>query len=92
MLQPNNGLFAIDDVLTIRGELQFADGRTEHKQVELQDIDSGWKIFVAEALMKDVVQPHFGEQVEIVGKRAKENAPNTLYLPALENYRPYRSE
>ena len=71
LLQPSNGLSALEDVLTIRGELQFADGRTEDKQVKLQDNESGktWTIFVAEALMKDVVQPHFGEQVEIVGKR-----------------------
>ena len=87
LLQPSNGLSAIEDVLTIRGELQFADGRTEEKQVKLQDIDSGktWTIFVAEALMKDVVQPHFGEQVEIVGKRMarKKTLPTTLYLTGI---------
>lgn len=87
LIKPSNGLSAIDDVLTIQGELQFADGRTENKQVKLQDIDSGkkWTIFVAEALMKDVVQPHFGEQVEIVGKRMirKKTLPNTLYLTGI---------
>ncbi len=84
LLQPSNGLHAIDEFLTLRGELQFADGRTEHKQVKLDDISSGksWTIFVSEALMKDVVQPHFGEQVEIVGKRMarKKTLPTTLYL------------
>ncbi|MCY3799398.1 MAG: hypothetical protein OXG84_16440 [Chloroflexi bacterium] len=84
LLQPSNGLHAINEYLTLRGELQFADGRTEHKQVKLDDINSGkpWTILVPEALMKDVVQPHFGEQVEIVGKRmARKNMlPTTLYL------------
>jgi len=87
LIQPSNGLSAINDVLTIRGELQFADGRTEDKHVKLQDIDSGktWTIFVAEALMKDVVQPHYGEQVEIVGKRMarKKTLPTTLYLTSI---------
>ncbi|MCY4018206.1 MAG: hypothetical protein OXG39_02240 [Chloroflexi bacterium] len=84
LLPPSNGLHAIDEFLTLRGELQFADGRTKHKQVKLDDTNSGksWTIFVAEALMKDVVQPHFGEQVEIVGKRMarKKTLPTTLYL------------
>ena len=84
LLQSSNGLRAIDEYLTLRGELQFADGRTEHKQVKLDDINSGkpWTILVPEALMKDVVQPHFGEQVEIIGKRMakKKTLPTTLYL------------
>lgn len=87
LLQSSNGLLPIDDRLTIRGELQFADGRTEHKQVKLKDSESSktWTIFVAEALMKDVVQPHFGEQVEIVGKRMarKRTLPTTLYLTGI---------
>ncbi|MCY3779700.1 MAG: hypothetical protein OXG78_05275 [Chloroflexi bacterium] len=84
LLQPSNGLHAVDEYLTLSGELQFADGRTEHKQVKLHDISSGkpWTVFVPEALMKDVVQPHFGEQVEITGKRMarKNTLPSTLYL------------
>lgn len=84
LIQSTNGLHATDEDQTLRGELQFADGRTEHKQVKLTDIDSRktWTIFVAEALMKDVVQPHFGEHVEIKGKRmARRNTlPTKLYL------------
>ena len=62
----------------------FADGMTEDKQVKLLDIASRklWTVFVPDALMKDVVQPYFGEQVEISGKRAarQNTLPSTLFL------------
>ena len=87
LIQPTNGLHAIDELQTLRGELQFADGRTEDKHVKLHDTDSGktWTVFVPEALMKDVVQPHYGEQVEIVGKRMarKRTLPTSLYLTSI---------
>ena len=87
LIQPTNGLHSIDETKTLRGKLQFADGRTEDKHVKLHDSVSGktWTVFVAEALMKDVVQPHYGEQVEITGKRMarKKTLPTSLYLTSI---------
>ena len=88
LFQSANGIYATDDIVSIRGELQYADGMAEHKQVKLIDSDSGetWKIFVPNALMKDVVQPNFGEEVEIVGKRVarKRLLRSTLYLTDIQ--------
>ena len=84
LLKSHNGLYATDETRTVRGKLQYADSMDEHKVVKLRDIDSDttWKIIVPDAYMKDVVQPHFDEDVEIVGKRmARKNMlPTTLYF------------
>ena len=84
LLKSDNGMHARDETITVRGKLQYADSMDEHKIVKLRDFDSKttWKIVVPDAYMKDVVQPHYDEDVEIVGKRmARKNIlPTTLYF------------
>ena len=88
LLNSDNGIHAIDETITVRGKLQFADSMDEHKVVKLRDIDSGvtWKIIVPDAYMKDVVQPNYLEDVAIVGKRvARKNLlPSTLYYADIQ--------
>ena len=70
------------------GILQYANSTTEHKVVKLRDTDSGvtWKIIVPDAVMKDVVQPNFDEDVKIVGKRManKRTLKSTIYFVDIE--------
>jgi len=77
-------MHATDETKTIRGQLQYADSMDEHKIVKLRDVESNttWKIVVPDAYMKDVVQPHYDEYVEISGKRMarKNTLPSTLYF------------
>ena len=84
LLKSDNGMYATDETKIVRGKLQYADSMDEHKVVKLRDVDSDktWKIVVPDAYMKDVVQPHYDEDVEIVGKRmARKNIlPTTLYF------------
>ena len=84
LLKSDNGVHARDETKTVRGKLQYADSMDEYKVVKLRDIESGqtWKIVVPDAYMKDVVQPHYDEDVEISGKRmARKNIlPSTLYF------------
>ncbi|MCY3936353.1 MAG: hypothetical protein OXG09_10265 [Chloroflexi bacterium] len=88
LLGSGNELLTIDETITVRGILQYADSMAADKEVKLRDADSDvtWKIIVPEALMKDVVQPHFDEEVEIVGKRMKRTRTlrSTLYLADIQ--------
>ena len=88
LLESKNGLHTTDEIKTVRGILQYADSMDEHKIVKLRDADSGvtWKIVVPDAYMKDVVQPNYDEDVEIVGKRmARKNVlPSTLYFTDIQ--------
>ncbi len=88
LLGSDNGLYATDEVVSVRGILQYADSMAEHKTVKLRNTESGvtWSIIVPDALMKDVVQPHFDEDVKIVGKRLarKRTLPTTLYLTDIQ--------
>ena len=88
LLGSDNGLHTTDEVVSVRGILQYADSMAEYKTVKLRDIKSGdtWRIIVPDALMKDVVQPNFDEDVEIVGKRMAKKRPlrSTLYLTHIQ--------
>lgn len=88
LLRSDNGLHTTDEVVTVTGILQYADSMADFKIVKLRDTESGdtWKVIVPDALMKDVVQPHFDENVEIVGKRLKKRRPlrSTLYLTDIQ--------
>ena len=89
LLESRNGLRITDETITVRGILRYADSRDEHKVVKLRDAESGktWKIIVPDAYMKDVVQPNFDENVEIVGKRVvrkKRKLPSTLYYTDIQ--------
>ncbi len=88
LLKSENGLYATDEPITVRGKLQYADSMDEHKVVKLRDIDSGvtWKIIVPDAYMKDVVQPNYDENVEVLGKRMARKRPlrSTLYFEAIQ--------
>lgn len=96
LLKSDNGLYTTDEEITVRGKLQYADAMDEHKVVKLRDVDSEmtWKIIVPDAYMKDVVQPHFDEDVKIVGKRMakKRTLKSTLYLMEIEKTRPIALE
>ena len=88
LFQSANGIQTTDEIVSIRGELLYADGMAEPKQVKLVDIYSGetWKVYVPDALMKDIVQPNFGEVVKIVGKRVarRRTLRSTLYLTDIQ--------
>lgn len=88
LLKSRNGLYATDEPITVRGKLQYADSMDEHKVVKLRDVDSDvtWKIIVPDAYMKDVVQPNYDENVEVVGKRMARKRPlrSTLYFEAIQ--------
>lgn len=96
LLKSDNGLYTTDEETTIRGKLQYADSMDEHKVVKLRDVDSGvtWTIIVPDAYMKDVVQPHFDEDVKIIGKRMakKRTLKSTLYLVDIEKTHPVALE
>lgn len=84
LLKSDNGLYVTDEEITVRGKLQYADAMDEHNVVKLRDVgrEMTWKIIVPDAYMKDVVQPHFDEDVKIVGKRMakKRILKSTLYF------------
>ena len=88
LLRSENGVHTTDEIITVRGILQYANSTTEHKVVKLRDTDSGvtWKIIVPDAVMKDVVQPNFDEDVKIVGKRManKRTLKSTIYFVDIE--------
>ena len=88
LLESKNELHITDDYKVVRGILQYADSMAEHNVVKLRDADTGvtWNIIVPDALMKDLVQPKFGEEVRIAGRRLakKRTLKLTLYLRDIE--------
>jgi hypothetical protein len=67
-----------------KGVLRYADSPSSSKYgtVKLCEIETGvdHKIKVPIALMKDIVQPYYGELVNVVVRRKKEKKKDELYL------------
>ena len=74
-----------DETTSVTGVLKYADALKSKNEVKLLDESSKtWTITVPEGLMRDVVRPHFDENVQVAGRRIKRKS-RSLYLDSIDS-------
>lgn len=74
-----------DETTSVTGVLKYADALKSKNEVRLLDKDNKtWTITVPEGLMRDVVRPHFDENVQVAGRRIKRKR-RSLYLDSIDS-------
>lgn len=64
---------------TVSGVLRFANEMKSNREIRLE-VEGGqaWKVLVREGLMEDIVGPHWGQKVNVLGRKVKRRQKTLL--------------
>ena len=78
--------FELSDTLeTVSGVLRFANELKSNREIRLE-VENGqaWKVLVREGLMEDIVGPHWGQRVNVLGRKVKRRQKTLLLSDIVE--------